>query len=253
MRDIFNVKGKTVCIIGGTGLIGSRLVKVFSEGGARVFAGSRSACKKRAKRHNVQYLPIDIRYTDSIKKFISYVTHEAKKIDIWINCALPRVDGTSGKFEEIDSVLIAKETENHLIGFYRCCQEVFRHMKKNRCGNIINFGSIYGELSPDFRIYKNTEIVKSPAYSIVEGGINTLTRYLACYGAKYNIRVNAVCPGGVRDKHSSLFQRQYSDRVPMARMAYPEEIAGPVIFLASKASSYVTGHILNVDGGIHAW
>ena len=126
-------------------------------------------------------------------------------------------------------------------------------MKKNKGGVIINFGSIYGDMSPDFRIYKNTEIPVMPAYPMIKGGIHALTKYLACYAAPYNIRINAVCPGGVVNKHSALFKKQYSYRIPMLRMALIHEIVGPTIFLASDASSYVTGHLLYVDGGLHAW
>ena len=82
-------------------------------------------------------------------------------------------------------------------------------MKRNKRGVIINFGSIYGDLSPDFRIYKKTEIMSAPAYPLIEGGIHTFTKYLACYAAPFNIRVNAICPGGVFDKHSMLFQTEY--------------------------------------------
>jgi NAD(P)-dependent dehydrogenase (short-subunit alcohol dehydrogenase family) len=253
MRDIFDIKNKTVCVMGATGLIGLKLVDAFYERGAVVFAGSRSAAKKKVSKKGLRYIYADITSSESVADFIRVVEKAGRRIDVWINCALPRVGGSAGAFEIIDTSLIEKEASGHLIGFYRCCQQAFKHMKKNRRGNIINFGSIYGDISPDFRIYKNTEITKSPAYPLIEGGINTLTKYLACYGAKYNIRVNALCPGGVLDKHSRRFQKQYSNRVPMSRMARPEELVGPAVFLASDASSYITGHLLYVDGGLRAW
>lgn len=253
MKDLFNVKNKVVCVIGGTGLIGSRIVHAFAERGAYVFAGTRFPKRHKPKTKKIRYIKIDIRSSESIRDFIYKVTLGKKKIDVWINCAFPRIANSAGKIEKVNSKIIAEETEAHLVGFYSCCKEILIHMKKFKGGIIINFGSIYGDLSPDFRIYKNTEISKSPAYPLIEGGIQMLTKYLACYAAPFNIRVNAVCPGGVLDKHSKLFQKQYSERIPLKRMAYPDEIVGPVLFLASGASSYITGHLLYVDGGLHAW
>jgi len=253
MKDLFDIKNKVICVIGGTGLIGSRIVSAFAKRGAYVFAGTRFPEKYKSKGKRIRYIGIDICSSESIQDFIYKVSVGKKKIDVWINCALPKVKNSEGGIEKVNSKIIAEETEAHLIGFYRCCKEILIHMKKNKGGVIINFGSIYGNLSPDFRIYKNTEILKSPAYSLIEGGIHSFTRYLACYAAPFNIRVNAVCPGGVLDKHSKRFQRQYNNRVPLRRMAYPDEMIGPVLFLASNAASYITGHLLYADGGLHAW
>lgn len=253
MKDLFSIKNKAVCVIGGTGLIGSRIVSTFAEREAYVFVGTRFPKKHKSKRKRVRYVEIDIRSSKSIRDFIDKVTFKGKKIDVWINCALPRTNNSAGRIERVNSEIIAAETEAHLMGFYRCCKEILVHMKKFKSGVIINFGSVYGSLSPDFRIYENTEISKSAAYPLIKGGIHAFTKYLACYLAPYNIRVNAVCPGGVLDKHSKRFQRQYSNRVPLKRMAHPDEIAGPVLFLASDSSSYVTGQLLCVDGGLSAW
>jgi NAD(P)-dependent dehydrogenase (short-subunit alcohol dehydrogenase family) len=91
------------------------------------------------------------------------------------------------------------------------------------------------------------------AYSAIKGGIIAFTKYLAVYLAEYGIRANVVCPGGIFDEQPKIFVKKYSEKTPMNRMGKPQEIAGPVIFLASDAASYITGHVLMVDGGWTAW
>lgn len=253
MKNMFSLAGKTVCVIGGTGFIGSVAAKSFAENGAHVFVGTRHPRRHKNRNKRIETVGVDIRYSKSIELFIAAVAKKRGKIDVWINCAWPKEPDASVKIENISADVVGSDVMGHLMGFYKANIEAFKHMKKHKSGVIINFGSIYGGLSPDFRIYQDTEIFCSPSYPMIKGGIHTFTKYLACYAAPYNIRVNAVCPGGVYNKHSRLFEKQYSQRVPMRRMAKPEEITGPLIFLASEASSYMTGCLLYVDGGLNAW
>lgn len=234
-------------------MIGSRLVDGFVKEDALVFVGTRFPEKQRRQGKQVKFLRLDITDSKSVRQFASHVIRSKKKIDVWINTAWPKVQNSTGPMEAIDADVVAQETLNHLVGFYRCCLEALQCMKKLKKGVIINLGSIYGDLSPDFRIYKNTEIASPPSYPLIKGGIHTFTKYLACYAAPFNVRVNAVCPGGVLNKHSQRFQKQYGNRIPLGRMAHPDEIVGPVLFLASDSASYITGHLLHVDGGLHAW
>jgi len=104
-------------------------------------------------------------------------------------------------------------------------------------------------VGPDFSVYKNTSMTSSIIYSAVKGGIVNLGRYLASYFGKYNIRVNTVCPGGVLDGQNEIFLKNYSNKTPLGRMASAEEVASTVLFLASDASSYITGATIMVDGG----
>ncbi len=252
MRDLFSVKNKVVCIMGGTGLIGSELTSGFADCGADVFVGTRSPEQHKDKA-GIQYLKIDVTSKRSVKSFVSTVIERNKKIDVWINCAWPKVENFMGSIETVDENIVLKDTADHLAGFYLCCKEILPHMKTNKRGSIINFGSIYGDLSPDFRIYQKTELSSPPSYPMIKGAIHTLTKYLACYMAPFNVRVNAVCPGGVLNNQSKDFQKNYGSRIPLGRLAKKEEIFGATLFLASDASSYITGHLLNVDGGLHAW
>ncbi len=132
------------------------------------------------------------------------------------------------------------------------CQLAYPLLKKSTQGNIINIASIYGLVAPDQRIYP--EGTQKPVdYSITKGGIMMLTRYLTTTYASKGIRANTLTLGGVLRGHSDEFQEKYSYRVPMGRMANPEEVGGPLVFLASDASSYMNGSNLVNDGGWTAW
>ena len=125
-------------------------------------------------------------------------------------------------------------------------------VKKNKPGTIIQLGSIYGIVGQDINIYKNTNMAENMTYSIIKGGILSLTRQMASYYGKFNIRINSVCPGGVFNKkypQNKIFIKNYRNRVPLKRLAENKEIASSIIFLSSEASSYITGTALMVDGG----
>ena len=117
-------------------------------------------------------------------------------------------------------------------------------------GAIIGVSSIYGLVGPSFGIYDGTNVPATPpVYAAVKGGMISFHRYLAARYGPQGVRVNTVCPGGVADAQDPDFQTRYAERVPLGRMARPEDVAGPVVFLASDAASYITGVVLPVDGG----
>ena len=123
-------------------------------------------------------------------------------------------------------------------------------MKNNLSGSIVNVASIYGVVGNDFTIYENTNGMTSPAaYSAIKGGVINFTKYLASYFGSYGIRVNAVSPGGIFNNQNKTFVEQFEYKVPLKRMAKPEEISPSITFLLSDESSYITGHNLIVDGG----
>ena len=130
-------------------------------------------------------------------------------------------------------------------------------MKKNKIkGSIIQLSSIYGVLGQNLNLYKSTKMQENLNYSIIKGGIVNFSRQLASIYGKYNIRVNTICPGGIEEENNinkklqtNQFLRNYSNFCPMKRMGRPEDVAGSAIFLASKASSYITGSTFMIDGG----
>jgi NAD(P)-dependent dehydrogenase (short-subunit alcohol dehydrogenase family) len=148
--------------------------------------------------------------------------------------------------------------EVNVKGTFLCCQVVGARMADTGRGSIVNVSSIYGMLSPvqelyDFRRRDGETFFKPVAYSVSKSALYNLTRYLATYWAKSGVRVNTLTPAGVWNEQPREFLEAYTARLPIGRMAQVEEIVGPVVFLASDASSYVTGANLIVDGGWSAW
>ena len=143
-------------------------------------------------------------------------------------------------------------------GTFLCCQAVGARMASAGRGSIVNISSIYGMLSPvqelyEFRRRGGAEFFKPVAYSVSKSALYNLTRYLATYWARSGVRVNTLTLAGVFDDQPQEFLDAYTARIPIGRMADADEVLGPVIFLASDASSYVTGANLVVDGGWSAW
>ena len=122
-------------------------------------------------------------------------------------------------------------------------------MKSKKKGSIVQLSSIYGILGQDVSLYKDTNMSESMSYATIKGGITNSVRSMAAYYGKYNIRINALCPGGVKDKQNVKFIKRYIKKTPLNRMADPEDIANACLFLLSDASSYITGTTLLIDGG----
>ena len=167
----------------------------------------------------------------------------------------------SGPFENFPEEVFREVVDVNLVGTFLACQAVgARMVAAGKGGSIINIGSIYGMVSPiqDIYAYKKemtgVPFIKPVAYSAAKSGIYNLTRYLATYWGKQGIRVNTLTPAGVwRDTQDEIFQRNFCARMPMGRMSQENEFNGSLIFLASQASSFMTGSNLVVDGGWTAW
>jgi len=145
----------------------------------------------------------------------------------------------------------------NLAGAFQAVQVFAPAMLDSRRGSIINIGSLYASVSPDPRLYNHLEtdppFLKPPAYGASKAALVNLTRYLATHWGPSGVRVNALSPGGVESGQDPEFKRKFTARVPLGRMARTEDLRGPLIFLASDASRYVTGIELQVDGGFTAW
>ena len=162
-------------------------------------------------------------------------------------------------FEEYTLGQWREVTKVNLDGMFLVAQAVGRKMvEQNKGGSIIQTASIYGLLGPDSRIYEGSSYmgisINTPAvYSATKAAVIGLTKYLATYWADKNIRVNCITLGGAESGQNDTFKKKYSNRVPLGRMAQPEEMVGALLYLASNASNYVTGQNIIVDGGLSAW
>ncbi len=160
----------------------------------------------------------------------------------------------NGPFEYYPEESWDKIMEVNLKGVFLCCQVFGNIMASNKTGSIINISSIYGMLSPDQTIYeykrKNGEDFYKPiGYSVSKAGVINMTRYLSSYWAKSGVRVNTLTLAGVENNQDKKFIKAYTSKIPIGRMANSEDYIGPIVFLSSKASNYMTGANLVVDGG----
>ena len=161
------------------------------------------------------------------------------------------------RIEDVPLEVFRGVLEVNLVGAFHAAQVFGPAMVRAGRGSIINIGSLYATVSPDARFYDHLPtdppFLKPPAYGASKAGLLNLTRYLATHWGPSGVRVNALSPGGVEGGQDPEFKRKFIGRVPLSRMAAPDDLRGPLIFLASEMSSYVTGIELRVDGGFTAW
>lgn len=244
-----NLSNKVVVITGGAGFLGEYFVKSLQEAGATVIATD------RGEKADVV---LDVTNKESIVSAFDTIIAKHGKIDVVVNNAAidPKFDASADKnaalFENYPEDLLKKSLEVNLLGYTLVAQEAVRRMLPQQYGNIINVSSIYGVVGPDQNIYP--EGTQKPVdYFITKGGVVMLTKFLATTYGNKGIRANTLTLGGVFKGHGKEFTDKYGARAPLGRMAQPEEVGGPLVFLASDASSYMTGANLVVDGGWTAW
>ncbi len=253
-NNLFSCKNRIAVVTGGCGLIGREVVKGLSEFGANVYiADQNEVDAQKLLNQNIRYKNFDITSERSVRAVLKQVISESGKIDILVNCAYPRTKDWGAKFENVEFDSWKLNVDNHLGGYFLMCKETAMIMKKQGGGSIINLASIYGVVAPDFSIYEGTDMTMAVAYASIKSGIIAMTKYIATYYGSYKIRANTVSPGGIYDNQDPSFVEKYSRKTPLGRMGNPQEIVGAVIYLASDASSFVTGQNILVDGGWTTW
>jgi NAD(P)-dependent dehydrogenase (short-subunit alcohol dehydrogenase family) len=255
-KNRFDLTGKISVVTGGAGLIGKEVTRALAEAGASVIVAEINGKAARKAIDSIAYPGFDITFKrldikdeKSVVSLIRFADAKYRKIDIWVNCAYPRTRDWGAKFEGVRLSSWRRNIDMHLNGYFICCQKAAEYMKQKGRGSIINFASTYGMAGPDFSIYEGTNMTMPAAYSAIKAGIINFTRYLASYYGRHNIRVNSVSPGGVYNNQPEPFVKRYSKKTLLRRMANPADIAGGVLYLASDAAAYVTGHNLVIDGG----
>jgi NAD(P)-dependent dehydrogenase (short-subunit alcohol dehydrogenase family) len=169
----------------------------------------------------------------------------------------PPGPATTYRLDEIPLEVFRDVVAVNLLGAFQASQVFGAPMVRAGRGSIVNIGSLYASVSPDARFYDHLPtdppFLKPPAYGASKASLVNLTRYLATHWGPHGVRVNALSPGGVEGGQDQEFKRKFVERVPLGRMATPDDLRGPLVFLASDASSYVTGVELRVDGGFTSW
>ncbi len=268
-RKAFDLTGKVAVVTGGAGILGRHFVDGLAAHGAAVAVLDRdgdavaAVATDAAGRCGARTLGIacDLVDSDAVRAAVERVEAELGAIDVLHNNAATKGSDLAAFFAPAEEYAAATWREImavNLDAMFFVAQEIGRRMVARRRGSIIQTASIYGIVAPDQRIYEGSEylgraINTPPVYTASKAGVVGLTRYLATLWAPANVRVNTLVPGGVASGQNDTFMRRYSARVPLGRMAQPEEMVGALVFLAADASSYVTGHTLVVDGGLSVW
>lgn len=240
------LKDKVVIVTGGSGLIGRYIVQEIRDNGGIAISAEISVTTNIDKGE----INCDITSESSVESLINVILTKYGRIDGLVNNAYPRTKDWGNKFEDISLDSWRKNVDMQMNSVFMISQKVLVIMKKKQGkGSIVNIASIYGVVGNDFTIYEGYGGTSPAAYSAIKGGIINFTRYLASYYGKYNIRINCVSPGGIKDRQNPSFVERYEYKSPLKRMGKPEEIAPAVVFLLSDKASFITGHNLIVDGG----
>ncbi|MCS6903977.1 MAG: SDR family oxidoreductase [Bacteroidia bacterium] len=265
LEDIFSLKGKVAIVTGAAGLLGKAHCQALAGAGAHIVAVDLPGTNLNDLLQELPAGPhlscyVDITQKNSLVACRDTILKNYSQIDILVNNAAindsfesPLLAAELSQFENYPLEAWNKAMEVNITGIFLCCQIWGTVMAQAGKGSIINIASTYGIVGPDQSLYQNPEgeqtFYKSPSYPTAKGAIISFTRYLAAYWGKRGVRVNALSPGGVENQQDSFFIQNYSKRTLLGRMAQPNDYQGALIFLASDASSYMTGANLVVDGG----
>lgn len=273
--DLFDLTGRVAVITGGAGLLGMEHGRAIAGAGGTVVIADLDATRAHDAAATIAGecgvpalgLAVDVSQKDQVDAMAAAIVDRYARIDILVNNAALTVKGGGfssrdyfARVEDYPLELWQKAIDVNLTGAFLCCQAIGKQMVAQQRGVILNVASDVGTISPDHRIYDGVVSPHTgrpfntpPAYATTKAGLIHLTKYLATYWAKDGIRVNALSPGGVYADHDAQFVRNLTARIPLGRMAQPDEYRGAVLFLVSDASSYMTGTNLIVDGGRTAW
>ena len=274
LPDLFDLSGRTAIVTGGAGLLGAEFCRTLAQAGAQVLVADINGEAARSVVASLaQFQPTapgfaletDVTTRDSVRAMVDAALERFGRVDILVNSAAldPKfdpqqedLDQLSTPFEDYPVQAWRQALEINLTGLFLSCQACIGPMLEQGQGVMVNLCSIYGLVGPDQRLYRKAGQAaqyKPAHYSVAKAGVLGLTRYLATYYARKNIRVNALTPGGVFNGHDDEFVAAYSARAVLGRMAEKDEMNGALLFLVSDASAYMTGANLVVDGGWTAW
>lgn len=263
-----DLTGKTAVVTGVLGRLGPVWTGALLSAGARVLGldvGTRrpSALERVLKAYPEESFALvraDVTDRAGLDAALGVCRERFGTPDVLVNNAgidQPPATTESWRFEDIPNEVSAAVLDVNALGTLRVCQVFGSAMARRGGGSVVNIGSLYGGVAPDPRVYEHLPVdppfLKPPAYAVSKAGVAALTRYLAALWGPCGVRVNTLSPGGVRGGQDELFQAKFTAKVPLRRMAEETDLTGPLLFLASGQSAYVTGTELLVDGGYVCW
>ena len=255
VKQLLSLKGKTALVTGGAGLYGKCIVEGLAEANATVITASRNldAGEKVASRFRERGLEVQARRVDqadheSVLRLKEDIEKSFGGLDVFVNNAVarPMLRYTDPLEAWAESMRV------NCTGMFDILREMADLIGKRGGGSIVNISSMQGMFGPDFSLYEGTDMDSPPDYHFHKGGMIALTKYLARKLGPQSIRLNCISPGGLFANQDEKFLARYNKKVPLGRMANDDDIKGVVVFLASEASSYVTGENILMDGGLHA-
>lgn len=262
----FRLDGKVALVTGGAGILGRHFCAGLTQAGARVAvvdinAAAAQACADTLAGEAAGF-GCDVSDPESVSACVAAVIRRFGAIDVLHNNAASKSRDVRAFFTPFEDYPLATWREVmsvNIDGMFLMAQAVGRHMvAAQRGGSVIQTASIYGLVGPDSRIYEGSDYLGGPintpaVYAASKAAVVGLTRWLATHWAPARIRVNCLVPGGVSSGQNNTFAQRYAERVPLGRMAEVDEMVPALLYLASEASSYVTGQVLAIDGGWTAW
>jgi len=274
VKKLFSLNERVIVVTGALGLLGEKHVEAIAAfGGNPVLIDlSQSKLDKLSKKLNTKYksksigIALDITNEKEVESVSNKIFNIYGKIDGLVNNAAnnPRIESSTKKnFSRLENFKLDQWQQDIAVGLtgaYLCSKHFGQKIVNNdNGGSIVNISSDLGLIAPDQRLYEEKNVsndkqnVKPVTYSVVKSGLIGLTRYLSTYWTDKNIRCNVICPGGVLNKQNEYFLNKVCARIPMNRLAQPDEYQGTLIWMLSDASSYLNGAIVSVDGGRTSW
>tara|TARA_A100001011_G_scaffold16199_2_gene16814 strand:- start:11764 stop:12549 length:786 start_codon:yes stop_codon:yes gene_type:complete len=257
ISKILDFSDKTTLITGATGNLGVKLSETFADLGSDLilvdlYKNKLNNLSRSLSEHSnskINYFVCDLSKEKERKKLISSLKNQ--QIDTLINNAAftgeKNFKGWNEKFKN-QSVNAWREClEINLISIFHLTQGIFKNLEMSKNSKVVNVGSIYAHIPPDWSIYENTDMTNPAAYGASKAALLNLTQWLSTLSKK--VRINSVSPGGILRNQPKKFIQRYENKTSLGRMAYEEDIVGVIIFLSSDLSNYVTGQDIRVDGG----
>lgn len=263
LSELMTLEGRVALVAGGAGHIGMAACETLAELGASVACLDLEAGRAKHVADTISSglgsaiaLGVDLNDEAAVRAVPGTVVDRFGRLDVVVHTAAfvnqGNTEGYAAPFEKQTGGPWRQALEVNLTSAFFLVQSAAPALRESGHGSVILFGSIYGALGPDLRLYEGTEMGNAAGYAASKGGTIQLARWLATVLAP-EIRVNAISPGGVQRGQPESFVRHYEERTPLRRMCSEEDIKGAVAYLASDMSAYVTGHNLFVDGGWTAW
>jgi len=264
----FSLEGRTAVVTGACGLLGRKHCQALAQAGANVVVADVAIerCREEAANLGERVLPLelDVINQDSLYQAKDRILKEFGSIDILVNNAAindkfesPSLAFELSRFENYPLEMWDRMFRVNVTGMFLACQVIGSVMAERGKGSIVNVASTYGVVAPDQSLYRDELgkqlFYKSAAYPATKGAVISFTKFLAAYWGNKGVRVNTLSPGGVENGQDEIFQKKYAEKTPLKRMASSDDYQGALVFLASDASSYMTGANLIVDGGWTVW